>query len=101
VVVKVGVNWDSIAKACIYMHKTKAGMKGSVGIITYVKETRLCKTSLKPRCFQVKILTGKLVEEQLGVKLIMKIAFCYLHTSVNIHIHMYEVQMLKQIVLKI
>jgi hypothetical protein len=33
------------------------------------------------------------------VKVIMKIAFCYLHTSVNTH--MYEVQMLKQIVLKI
>ncbi len=60
-------------------------MKGSEEIITYVYETKLYKPSLEPRCFQVKILTGKLVEEQLGVKLIMKIAFCYLHTSVNKH----------------
>jgi hypothetical protein len=83
------------------MHKTKAGMKGSVEIITYVKETRLYKPSLEPRCFQVKILTGKLAEECMEVKVIMKIAFCYLHTSVNIHVHMYEVRMLKQIVLNI
>ncbi len=60
-----------------------------VEIITYVKKTRLCKTSLKPRCFQVKILTGKLAEEKLGVKLIMKIAFCYLHTCEHTNVCIY------------
>jgi hypothetical protein len=48
--------------------QTKAGMKGSVEIITYVKVTRLYKPSLEPRCFQVKILTGKTCGRAVGSK---------------------------------